>query len=452
MLTRGPRSHPGWTDPDARPSRLRCQGRPGQNPGVPTDPPAPALATPIVDDPTMVVRDDLAPDELPAPAWDALAPGQPLLSHAMFTALHASGCASPRTGWRPRFLTGWRDGRLVAAMPLYEKAHSYGEYVFDWAWADFHQRHGVAYYPKLLAAVPFTPATGPRLLALPGVSPLPLLDEALRRLRTAAPHAPRFSSLHLNFITEREAEACEEAGMVLRRGLQFHWINPGYRDFEDYLAAFTRDRRKKIRQERRRLAAARVIFERRVGSEIRADDWVHFHRCYENTYHAHGGTPYLDLGFFLRLGATMPEALLLVIGRRDGVPVCAALDVFAGDTLWGRYWGTVEAIPGAHFEACYYQAIEFAIERGIRHFEGGAQGLHKLARGLLPVATTSAHAIADARFAGPIAEFCARERQSVAATEAELAAAAPLRAPPPPEFPDPVDRDESDRERHPQSG
>jgi hypothetical protein len=429
---------------------LRRRRPPGQNSGVPTDPPAPAAVTPVVDDAPMVLRDDLAPGDLPAPAWDALAPGQPLLSHAMFAALHASGCASPRTGWRPRFLTGWHEGRLVAALPLYEKAHSYGEYVFDWAWADFHHRHGVAYYPKLLAAVPFTPATGPRLLALPGVSPLPLLAEALRRLRAPGLRAPRFSSLHLNFITEQEAQACVQAGMVLRRGLQFHWTNPGYRDFEDYLAAFGRDRRKKIRQERRRLATAGVTFERRVGSEIRADDWVHFHRCYENTYHAHGGTPYLDLGFFQRLGATMPEALLLVIGRREGIPVCAALDVFAGHTLWGRYWGTLEAIPGAHFEACYYQAIEFAIERGIRRFEGGAQGLHKLARGLLPAATISAHAIADPRFAGPIAEFCARERQSVAATEAELALAAPISSPPPDGCIDPPSRGEAGPVRRPQ--
>jgi len=428
---------------------LRRRRPPGQNSGVPTDPPAPAEVTPAVDARPMVVRDDLAPADLPAPAWDALAPGQPLLSHAMFTALHASGCASPRTGWRPRFLTGWRDGRLVAAMPLYEKAHSYGEYVFDWAWADFHHRHGVAYYPKLLAAVPFTPATGPRLLALPGTSPLPLLEAALHRLRAPGPRGPRYSSLHLNFITEQEAEACARAGMVLRHGLQFHWTNPGHRDFEDYLAAFGRDRRKKIRQERRRLAAAGVTFERRVGGEILGDDWAHFHRCYENTYRAHGGTPYLDLGFFLRLAAAIPEALLLVIGRRDGTPVCAALDVFAGDTLWGRYWGTLEAIPGAHFEACYYQAIEFAIERGIRRFEGGAQGLHKLARGLLPAITNSAHAVADPRFERPIAEFCARERQSVAATEAELALAAPFSSPPPDGWVDPPVRGEVGSARRP---
>ena len=385
-------------------------------------------AQPDAESPSPEVRDDVAIERLPASEWDALAPGQPLLSHAMFSALHAGGCASPRTGWRPRFLTGWRNGVLVAAMPLYEKAHSYGEYVFDWAWADFHHRSGVDYYPKLLAAVPFTPATGPRLLALPGVSTRPLIDRALQLLRASTPAAPRFSSLHLLFLPEHEASACADAGMVLRRGLQFHWSNPGYRDFDDYLGAFSHDRRKKIRQERRKLASAGVAFERRVGGEIRAEDWAFFHRCYEATYHAHGGTPYLDLGFFTRIGATMPDAWLLVIGRRHGTAVCAALDVFAGDTLWGRYWGATEAIPGAHFEACYYQAIEFSIERGIRRFEGGAQGLHKLARGLLPVATYSAHAIADARLAGPIGAFCAREWKSVATAADELSAAAPLRA------------------------
>jgi predicted N-acyltransferase len=372
-------------------------------------------------------RDDVLVDSLPAAAWNSLAPGQPLLSHALFTALHGSGCASQRTGWRPRFLTGWRSERLVAALPLYEKTHSYGEYVFDWAWADFYRRNGAAYYPKLVAAVPFTPATGPRLLVAAGESPEPLLENALRRLREPRPDEVRGSSLHLLFITAAEADLCTRLGMSVRRGLQFHWTNPGYRDFDDYLAAFNHDRRKKIRQERRKLAAAGVTFERKTGEAILPEDWAHFHRCYENTYHAHGSTPYLDLAFFRRLGEAMPEALLLIVGRRNGVPVCAALDVFGDGALWGRHWGATEPFPGLHFEACYYQAIEFCIERGIARFEGGAQGLHKLARGLLPVPTYSAHAVADARFAPAIADFCARERASVAAAQEELTLAAPLR-------------------------
>jgi predicted N-acyltransferase len=388
----------------------------------PSPPPAAAPAPGEI-----TFRDDVPLDALPAPAWNSLAPGQPLLAHALFAALHASGCASERTGWRPRFLTGWRGERLVAALPLYEKAHSYGEYVFDWAWADFYRRNGVAYYPKLVAAVPFTPATGPRLLVAAGESAAPLLESALQRLHAPRPGDAHGSSLHLLFITAAEAELCSRMGMSIRHGLQFHWTNPGYRDFDDYLAAFNHDRRKKIRQERRKLAAAGVTFERKTGAAIVPEDWAHFHRCYENTYHAHGSTPYLDLGFFHRLGETMPEALLLIVGRRNGSPVCAALDVYGGGALWGRHWGTIEPFPGLHFEACYYQAIEFCIERGIARFEGGAQGLHKLARGLLPVPTYSAHAVADARFGRAIADFCARERASIAAAREELARAAPLR-------------------------
>ena len=215
--------------------------------------------------------------------------------------------------------------------------------------------------------------------------------------------------------------------MMIRHGVQFRWENRGYRDFADYLAAFNHDKRKKVKQERRRVADAGVAFERRSGSAISDDDWAFFHHCYTLTYQAHRSTPYLSLPFFRRIGRTMGEHLLLAIGRRDGVPVCAALDVFDATTLWGRYWGALEYVPGLHFEACYYQAIEFCIERGIAAFEGGAQGIHKLARGLTPVTTHSAHALADPDFAAAVAEFCARERTDVAHTVDELAESAPFR-------------------------
>ena len=368
------------------------------------------------------LRDDIPLAAIPPARWDALAAGQPLLSHAFLTALHDSGCASPLTGWRARHVTAWVDDALVGALPLYEKMHSYGEYVFDWAWADAYRRHQRRYYTKLVAAIPFTPTPGHRLLAPDGATRAALLGHARGMLAGGA-----FSSLHVLFPTDAEAALCEAGGMLVRHGVQFHWDNPGYRDFTDFLAAFSHDKRKKVKQERRKLAESGVTFTRKVGGEITAADWAYFHACYEGTYHAHGSTPYLSLDFFERIGRTMPGHLLLVVGIRDGRPICAALDVFDGGTLWGRYWGAPEYVPGMHFEACYYQAIEFCIERGIARFEGGAQGVHKLARGLLPVATFSAHAIADPAFARAIADFCARERVDVAHALQELETASPFR-------------------------
>ena len=215
--------------------------------------------------------------------------------------------------------------------------------------------------------------------------------------------------------------------MLVRHGMQFRWENPGYRDFADFLSTFNHDKRKKVKQERRRVASAGIAFTRKVGQEITADDWAFFCRCYENTYRDHHSTPYLNLAFFERIGATMPGHVMLALGRRGNTAVCAALDIFDRDTLLGRYWGTTEHVSGLHFEACYYQAIDFCIERRIACFEGGAQGVHKLARGLVPVTTWSAHAIADAQFAHAIAEFCARERIDVAHAIHELDAASPFR-------------------------
>ncbi len=354
--------------------------------------------------------------------WDALVSGQPLLSHAFLHALHETGCASPKTGWAPRYLLLRQEDALVGAMPLYLKAHSYGEYVFDWSWADAYRRHGQRYYPKLLAAIPFTPASGPRLLA--GSRPLRqrLLDAALALLGEE-----RLSSLHILFPHADDAAQCAEAGLLMRDSLQFHWQNPGYRDFADFLSTLNHDKRKKIRKERQRLAEDGISFSRPTGSDITAAQWAFFYRCYANTYRRHGSTPYLSLPFFERVGRTMPGNVVLVIGARGGTPVCAALDIFDRDTLWGRYWGTTEHVPGLHFEACYYQAIEFCIERRIGLFEGGAQGVHKLARGFLPVTTRSAHAIADPEFARAIQAFVARERLDVAQTVDELERASPFR-------------------------
>ncbi len=376
--------------------------------------------------PALLLRDDVALAAIPAPAWDALVPGQPLLAHAFLSALHQTGCASPRTGWRPCYVTAWAGDALAGALPLYAKMHSFGEYVFDWAWADAYRRHQRRYYPKLVAAIPFTPTPGPRLLAPDAATRGALLAHALGLLA-----AGNHSSLHLLFAADADIALCADAGMIVRHGVQFHWDNPGYRDFAEFLAAFNHDKRKKVKQERRRLAESGVTFTRRTGADISGADWAFFHGCYERTYAAHGSTPYLSLEFFETLGATMPERLLLVTGARDGTPVCAALDVFSDAALWGRYWGATEYLPGLHFETCYYQAIEFCIERRIARFEGGAQGTHKLARGLMPVTTSSAHAIFDPDFAAAIADFCARERADVAQSVDELETASPFREPPP---------------------
>ncbi|MEO8849565.1 MAG: GNAT family N-acetyltransferase [Casimicrobiaceae bacterium] len=370
----------------------------------------------------VTIRDDIDVTAIDAGAWNALAGDQPLLSHAFLSALHESGCASAASGWHPCYLSAWHGDALVGAMPLYAKSHSYGEYVFDWAWADAYRRHRRRYYPKLVCAVPFTPVTGMRLIAADDGVRRTLLAHALRRASGAG-----YSSLHVLFTNAADTQACADAGMIARDGVQFHWANQGFADFDGYLAAFNHDKRKKIRQERRKLAAAGVSFERRCGDAISAADWDFFYRCYVNTYAEHGSSAYLTRDFFARIAAAMPHNLLLVTGRRDGERVCAAFDIYSASALWGRYWGALDYVPGMHFEACYYQAIEFCIEQRIATFEGGAQGIHKLARGLTPVITHSAHAIGDPDFAQAIAAFCAEERVDVAHTGEELERASPFR-------------------------
>lgn len=354
--------------------------------------------------------------DIAAPAWDALVAGasadpediNPFLSHAFLLALQASGCAAQATGWETRFLVLERDGDLVGALPLYGKTHSWGEFVFDWAWADAYQRHGLAYYPKWIAAVPFSPVTGPRLLAASPEDRARLLDAALNLARQAG-----VSSLHLLFPDAAQAREMEARGMMLRRGVQFHWRNPGYADFADYLAGLRRDKRKKIQQERRRVNEAGIRFRRLTGADLREDDWRHFLACYLRTHRQFNAPPALNLDFFLRIGATMPDKLLLILAERDGKPIAAAFNLRNRRTLYGRSWGALEYHPGLHFETCYYQAIEYCIEQGIATFEGGAQGEHKLARGFLPVTTWSAHWLAHPRFARAVEDFLAREGAGV---------------------------------------
>jgi hypothetical protein len=346
--------------------------------------------------------------DIPPVQWDALAGAQPFLRHAFLRALEATGCVGAQTGWTPCHLTLWRDGTLAGATPLYEKSHSFGEYVFDWAWAEAYHRSGLRYYPKLVAAIPFSPIPSSRLLAADDEARAGLLDGALELARQAD-----LSSLHVLFPPPDEAALMESRGMLLRHGVQFHWCNEGYRHFDDFLATLTRDKRKKLRQERRRVAEAGIRFRHLTGRDIDAAHWRFFERCYRRTYALHRSTPYLNLEFFLRIGAALPEHLLLVVAERDGAPVAAALDVFTDSVLYGRYWGALEYIPGLHFETCYHQAIEFCIARGIASFEGGAQGEHKLARGLLPVRTVSAHWLAHPQFSQAIERYLARESVGV---------------------------------------
>ncbi|WP_256244087.1 GNAT family N-acetyltransferase, partial [Burkholderia ubonensis] len=309
---------------------------------------------------------------------------------------------------------------LAAAAPVYLKTHSYGEYVFDWAWADAYQRNGVPYYPKLLCAVPFTPVQGTRVLAAD--------DDARRRLAAtllALAEQSDVSSLHVLFPTETEAQLFDSMGMMLRQGVQFHWINDGYRHFDDFLGTLEQKKRKNIRAERRKVHDAGVTFRRLTGDAIRDADWRFFSRCYRQTYRDHYSSPYLNLEFFRTIGQTMPDNLLLVIAEADGKPIASALAVYqrdpgGGGTLYGRYWGAVEHVPCLHFETAYYQLLEFCIEAGLDTFEGGAQGEHKLARGFLPTVTHSAHWLAHPAFSDAVSRFLERETNHIHAYVDEL--------------------------------
>ncbi len=374
-----------------------------------------------------------SPAEVPADEWNALlerdAQPTPFLRHEFLDALHVARCAVDDTGWSPHFVTlaDARTGRLAAAAPVYAKQHSYGEYVFDWAWADAYQRNGLSYYPKLLCAVPFTPVQGTRLLSAD--------DDARRRLAAtllAFAEQSDVSSLHVLFPTGDEARLLESMGMMLREGVQFHWLNDGYRDFDDFLGTLEQKKRKNIRAERRKVRDAGVTFRRLTGDRITDADWRFFSRCYRQTYREHYSSPYLNLDFFRTIGATMPENLLLVIAEADGQPIASSLAVYrrganGGGTLYGRYWGALEHVPCLHFETAYYQLLEFCIEAGLDTFEGGAQGEHKLARGFLPTVTHSAHWLAHPAFSDAVAHFLARETEHIHAYVDELREHDPFR-------------------------
>ncbi|MGO4397351.1 GNAT family N-acetyltransferase [Achromobacter sp. PAB15] len=368
----------------------------------------------------LTIETDLS--RIDAQAWDALAGDQPFLRHAFLCALHETGCAAPETGWAPHYLALWRDGGLVAATPLYLKSHSRGEYVFDYAWADAFQRHGMRYYPKLLSAIPFTPVTGPRLLASNDEDRATLV-----RGLVAFAEEVKVSSLHLLFPSDADMRVLREAGFMIRESVQFHWTNDGFADFDAFLARMSHDKRKKIRQDRKKVAAAGLAFRWLRGSDIQEADLAFFYDCYCRTYFQHGNPPYLNRDFFLRAYRDQPDAFVLIMAEREGEPVAAALNLAGGDALYGRYWGATEYVPGLHFETCYMQSIAYCIAHGIARFEGGAQGEHKMARGLLPTPTWSAHWVAHPGFAEAIQNFLNEETSAVTDYLGELEAHTPFK-------------------------
>lgn len=367
--------------------------------------------------PTLKIIEDLA--DINAVDWDVLAGKDPFVSHAYLYALQESGCATAQFGWQAQFVTLWHDARLLGALPLYLKMNSYGEHVFDFAWADAYHRHGLRYYPKLVCTVPFTPVTGKRLLVAPGskgeeVRAL-LLSFALQFAKESG-----VSSLHFLFPDEADALLMQQQGMMLRQDVQFHWQNPGYRDFDDFLAALSRDKRKRIKQERRKVNEAGIELQCITGDDATAEQWAFFASCYAHTRQIHHSPPALNDDFFQRIGATLPQHTLLVIATREGRMIASALNIVTENVLYGRSWGTFEFHSGLHFEACYYQAIEFCIAHNIKTFEGGAQGEHKLARGFLPVNTRSAHWLAHPEFARAVENYLQQETSAISGYVDEL--------------------------------
>jgi hypothetical protein len=389
-----------------------------------------------------------SPQDIDALAWNTLLASQPdanpFMRHEYLAAMHASGSATPDTGWTPRFLTLWatpsaQDGgpvpgrTLLGACALYLKDHSYGEYVFDHAWAHAYQQHGLRYYPKALIAPPFTPVPGARLLARDADT-----RAALARAVIDWCTQTRRSSLHILFASDADLQACEAAGMMVRHNVQFHWRMPpgGYSDFDDFLASLSQDKRKKIRQERRKVAQAGVEFRHARGSAISAADWDFFYRCYERTYYEHGNAPYLSRDFFHRMQHDMPQNWLMFTAERGGQPIASSLVALndtrtapgTGDVAYGRYWGALERVDCLHFEACYYQPLQWCIQNGFIRFEGGAQGEHKMARALLPVRTRSAHWLAHPAFADAVQQFLAREGHGIERYVGELEQRNPFKA------------------------
>jgi predicted N-acyltransferase len=350
----------------------------------------------------------------------------PFVSHAFFAAVEASGSATPRTGWGPRHLLARLDGAIAGIVPCYLKSHSQGEYVFDRGWADAYERAGGRYYPKLQVSVPFTPATGPRLLIRNGVD-RERIGTALASGLIALCGVTKASSVHVTFAREAEAKYLATHGYLQRTDQQFHWHNQGYGSFDDFLGSLNSRHRKAIKRERRDAVGSGITIHALTGSDITEDAWDAFFDFYMETGSRKWGRPYLTRAFFSLIGESMPEDVLLVMAKRNGRWIAGAINFIGSHTLFGRNWGAIEHHPFLHFEVCYYQAIDFAIRRGLKIVEAGAQGEHKLARGYLPQTTFSAHYIADPDLRRAISDYLKRERAYVAEAGRELTDAAPFR-------------------------
>jgi predicted N-acyltransferase len=366
--------------------------------------------------------------DLPASDWQSLATGQdPFISREFLGAAEQTGAASEALGWRPMHLA-LRDGnnRLAGLLPLYLRHHSFGDFSRDWDWAGAWRQAGLEYYPKLVTGVPFTPSPGPRLLT--GNGPLVPVKAAL--VKAARERVAEFdaSSWQCLFVGEADRDLLESEGLLLRRGVQFHWLNRGYRDFADFLAGFNADKRKKLKRERRAVVDAGLRIEARHGDEIDAPLWSAIHRQYRDTFVRHGNHPAFSLDFFRQVGAGLGPRLVVFIAWQGELPVASAICYRDQTTLYGRHWGTDIHCPGLHFELCYYSGIEYAITHGLQRFEPGAQGEHKLARGFEPQSTWSAFWIADPRMRESVARFLGREDAAMLDYQAEMASHLPYKA------------------------
>ena len=365
--------------------------------------------------------------QLPAAEWDACAGDNPFVRHAFLAALEDSGSVSAETGWLPQHLAiADSDGRLLGCVPLYLKSHSYGEYVFDWGWADAYERAGGRYYPKLQASVPFTPVTGPRLLVRPDAERAAVADALIAGMLGLA-RRHDVSSLHVTFPTADEWHRLGEAGFLQRVGIQYHWENRGYQSFDEFLAGLASRKRKAIRRERREVAESGLHIRTLTGGDIRPLHWDAFYRFYLATSDKKWGPSYLTRDFFHQLGETMAERVVLVLAELGSEPVAGALNLMGGGVLYGRNWGSIGRFRFLHFEACYYQAIEFAIRHGLERVEAGAQGEHKIQRGYLPAETYSSHWIRDSGFRDAVADFLERERAGLRHEQLVLSSLAPFR-------------------------
>ena len=352
--------------------------------------------------------------QVEAASWNALVGnGQPFLRHEFLLAMEDSGCTVPRTGWTVRHLViDDARGRPVGALPLYRKSHSRGEFVFDFSWANAYAQHGIPYYPKLLSAVPFTPVRGPRLLVSPDAD-VTTTTQLLTRAAIDYVRSERLSSWHVLFPTEDAAQGLAAAELILRRDCQFHWFNQGYDSFDAFLATFTAEKRKKAKRERRRVFEAGIEFDTLHGGDMTAALWDAVYPFYADTFYRHGHDPYLNLDFFKRVAASMPERIMLKVARMGTERIAVAIFFVGDDALFGRYWGAGGNYHSLHFEACYYQGIEYCIEKKLQRFEPGTQGEHKVPRGFVPTLMSSAHFVADPRFAAAIRDFARREARGV---------------------------------------